>query len=461
MHIFCRRPGRKKPMPDTLFRIPEYITVHLGRPDSNARNVTVPFSDYIKNVASSEIYPTWPESALRANILAEISLALNRIFTEYYPSRGYNFDITNSTQYDQSFVPGRDYFSNISEIVDEIFNNYVRRRGTVEPLFTQYCDGIEVSCKGLSQWGTVDLAKRGYTPYEILKYYYGDDIDIVTGRIGDPVESYPGIPLRLGSAGEDVRVIQLNLNRIRKNYPLIPKISSEDGIFDGETENAVKTFQRIFNLTPDGIVGKATWYQIKRIFFAVKRTSELFSEGISVDSARRKFPYVLEIGSTGTGVRTLQLYLQILSYFIPEIPYIEQDGIFGERTRDAVIAFQRYSGLTADGIVGRNTWNAIVNRYSAIENNLQQEFSVASTLPAPGFVITEGSRGQTVRQIQEYINVIASRDPAVPAVAADGVYGAQTANAVRAIQRQSGIEQTGEIGAVTWNEIISRYNSYK
>lgn len=159
--------------------IPESITVHLGPPDSSAANVTVSFPDYIKNVASSEIYPSWPENALRANIYAQISFALNRIYTEYYRSSGYSFDITNSTAVDQSFVNGRDIFENISQIVDEIFNEYLRRSGTVEPLFAQYCNGTTVTCEGLSQWGSVGSGQPGYTPYQILTYYFGDDIDIV------------------------------------------------------------------------------------------------------------------------------------------------------------------------------------------------------------------------------------------------------------------------------------------
>ena len=164
-------------MPNPI--IPEYITVHMGDPDEPARNVRVSFIEYIKNVASSELYPTWPESALRANILAEISYALNRIYTEWYRSKGYDFDITSSTRYDQKFIENREYFDSIVKIVDDIFNNYIVRQGFVEPLFAQYCDGIKVTCEGLSQWGTVDLAEQGKSPYEILQTYYGDNINIV------------------------------------------------------------------------------------------------------------------------------------------------------------------------------------------------------------------------------------------------------------------------------------------
>ena len=234
----------------TIPYIPENITVHLGAPDANARNITLPFADYIANVASSEIYPTWPENALRANIYAQISFALNRIYTEYYRSRGYDFDITNSTAIDQSFVYGRDIFENIRQLTEELFPNYIRRQGSVEPLFAAYCDGVRVTCPGLSQWGTVDLARQGLTPYEILTYYYGNDIDIVTNA---PVQgitgSVPTEPLRLGNVGNNVRTIQVRLNRISDNYPAIPKIAVTDGIFSEDTEDAVRAFQEIFGLT--------------------------------------------------------------------------------------------------------------------------------------------------------------------------------------------------------------------
>ncbi|MBO5670479.1 MAG: spore cortex-lytic protein, partial [Clostridia bacterium] len=166
------------PYPDPPV-IPEYITVHLGQPDQPAENVRVRFQDYIKNVASSEVYPNWPESAIRANILAQISYALNRVYTEFYRSRGYDFDITNSTQYDQKFILNRDIFENISQIVDDIFNDYVVKQGTIQPYFTQYCNGTTTTCPGLSHWGTVDLAREGLVPYQILQRYYGDDINIV------------------------------------------------------------------------------------------------------------------------------------------------------------------------------------------------------------------------------------------------------------------------------------------
>lgn len=443
-----------------LFKIPENITVHLGRPDSSAPNVTVAFADYIKNVASSEIYPTWNENAIRANVYAQISIALNRIFTEYYRSRGYDFDITNSTQFDQSFSYGRDYFENISEIVDEIFNNYVVKQGSVQPYFTEYCDGIRVTCDGLSQWGSQELANQGYTPYEILRYYYGDDINIVSAPVGGGIESYDGVPLSLGSVGENVRVIQLQLNRIAKNYPLIPKIAVADGAFGEDTQNAVRTFQQIFNINQDGVVGKATWYRIKRVYVAVKRLSELFSEGISITDAQRQYPRQLSLGSTGIPVRTLQFYLRILSNFIPTMPFVEEDGIYGQETKNSVEAFQSYVGLEPDGIVGSSTWNALIEEYDNIESALRNEYNIADSLPSPGNFLTTGASGNAVELVQRYLQKIAQSDSRVPFVTVDGDYGEATANAVREIQRQFGLEQTGAIGPLTWDAIVQRYNDF-
>lgn len=269
--------------PTVLPFIPEFITVHLGTPDEAAENVTVPFTEYIKNVASSEIYPTWSESALRANILAITSYAINRVYTEYYRSRGYNFDITNSTAIDQAFVPGRSYFENISQLVDELFDSYIRREGFVEPLAAKFCNGTTTTCDGLSQWGSEELAKQGYNSLEILRYYYGDNVEIVQNApIEGITESYPGTPLQIGSTGPFVTVIQASLNRIGQNYPAIPKINPVDGIFGPETEEAVRQFQQIFSLTSDGIVGRATWYQIIRIYVAVLRLAELQSQGPAI-----------------------------------------------------------------------------------------------------------------------------------------------------------------------------------
>lgn len=264
--------------------IPELITVHLGLPDEPAKNLTLPFVNYLKNVASSELYPTWPDAALRANIYVQTTYALNRVYTEWYRSRGYDFDITSTTQFDQKFTEGINYFQNLISIVDELFNDYIIKEGTIEPMFTQYCDGVKTQCNGLLQWNSVTLANEGLVPYEILRRYYGDEIRIVRNApVEQNVPSYNGIPLKLGSIGPEVRTIQCQLNRISFNYPAIPKTLAVNDTFTIQTETAVKKAQEIFNLKTDGIVGKQTWYKLKFIYVSVKRLGELTSEGIKIE----------------------------------------------------------------------------------------------------------------------------------------------------------------------------------
>ena len=355
-------------MPTVLPYVPQRITVHLGTPNSDAQNVTVSFSDYVKNVASSEIYPTWDESALRANILAITSFALNRVYTEFYRSRGYDYDITNSTAFDQYFVNGRSFFDNVSRIVDELFDDYLRRPGFVEPLAAKFCNGTTVTCEGLSQWGSQNLAQQGYTSTEILDSYYGD-VEIVTNApIQGITTSYPGTPLRRGTTGPSVVTVQASLNRIAQSYPAIPKIPVVDGIFGSRTEAAVRKFQEIFNLSPDGIVGPATWYALVRIYVAVTRLAELRSQGQRFYTNSWATTDPIEQGDTGIKVEHLQYMLSVLSAYIPEIPPVNIDGIFGNATRAAVIAAQRRFGLPQTGIVDFQTWDEIYDQFSGIEN---------------------------------------------------------------------------------------------
>ena len=439
--------------------IPETITVHLGAPSAAAPNVTLPFADYIKNVASSEIYPTWPESAIRANIYAQISFALNRIFTEYYPSRGYDFDITNNTAFDQAFVNGRDIFENISRIVDDIFRDYVRRQGSVEPLFTQYCNGTTVTCEGLSQWGTVPLAEQGLTPYAILQRFYGQDIDIVTDA---PVQgntvSAPLRPLRLGSSGVQVETLQTRLNRISQNYPAIPKIYPVNGIYTGGTADAVTAFQRIFNLSPDGITGNATWYAVLRIYNAVKRLSELNSEGLTYAEVDRNLPNVLAPGDSGTGVEAVQYLLAYVAQFNSAVPPITVDGQFGAATENAVRAFQVAYDLPPDGIVGVQTYAALYDAYRGILATLTPAQGEATVRPYPGQFLVVGSQGADVTALQTYLSAIAAADPSVPAVSVTGVFGSATQASVEAFQTANGLPVTGAVGPSTWNAITDRYD---
>jgi peptidoglycan hydrolase-like protein with peptidoglycan-binding domain len=355
-------------MPTVIPFVPQNITVHLGPPSSNAANVTVPFSDYVKNVASSEIYPTWDESALRANILAITSFALNRVYTEFYRSRGYDFDITNSTAYDQYFVNGRSFFDNVSLLVDELFNDYLRRPGFVEPLAAKFCNGTTVTCEGLSQWGSQNLAQQGYNSQQILRSYYGNVETVLNAPIRGNRSSYPGTPLRRGSTGPNVVIVQASLNRISQNYPAIPKIANVDGIYGSRTEASVRAFQEIFGLTPDGIVGPATWYALVRLYTAVTQLSELRSLGQQFYAINWSPPNALQAGSTGDKVRQLQYMLNTLATFIPEIPPVSVDGIFGSATRAAVLAAQRRFRLPETGVVDAATWDEIYDQYAGIEN---------------------------------------------------------------------------------------------
>ena len=355
-------------MPPIIPYVPQNITVHLAGPNTYAANVTVPFADYVKNVASSEIYPTWDESALRANIYAIVSFALNRIYTEFYPSRGYDFDITNNTAYDQAFVNGRSYFDNVSRIVDELFNDYLRRPGFVEPLAAKFCNGTTVTCEGLSQWGSQNLAQQGYDSTQILRSYYGNVEIVNNAPIMGITSSYPGYPLRRGTSGPSVVTVQVMLNRIAQNYPAIPKIANVDGIFGSRTEASVKKFQEVFGLTVDGIVGKATWYAMVRLYVAVTELAELRSRGQQFYASSWLVSDPLQTGSTGEKVRHLQYMLSVLSQYIPQIPPLTIDGVFGSATRNAVVAAQEYFGLPANGVVNAATWDEIYDQYSGIEN---------------------------------------------------------------------------------------------
>ena len=347
--------------------IPQRITVHLGPPNSDAENVTVSFVDYVKNVASSEIYPTWEESALRANILAIVSFALNRIYTEWYRSRGYDFDITNSTAYDQFFVNGRSFFDNVSRIVDDLFNDYLRRPGFVEPLAAKFCNGTTVTCEGLSQWGSQNLALQGYNSVQIIRSYYGNVEIVNNAPVAGSTGSYPGTPLRRGTTGPSVVTIQTELNRISLSYPAIPKIPVVDGIFGARTEAAVRKFQEIFGLDVDGIVGRATWYALVRIYVAVNSLAELRSQGqrFYANSWANSDP--IEYGDRGIKVEHLQYMLSVLAAYIPQIPRVSIDGIFGPATRNAVIATQQRFGLPQTGVVDYRTWDEIYDQYSGIE----------------------------------------------------------------------------------------------
>lgn len=347
--------------------IPTTITVHLGAPGQSAANVTVPFADYIKNVASSEIYPTWDPAAIRANVLAQMSFALNRVYTQYYRSRGYDFDITSTTANDQKYIPDRNIFDNVAAIVDDVLGSYIRRRGFVEPLSAKFCNGTTTTCAGLSQWGSQGLAEQGYDSVDILRYYYGDDIELVVNApIQQPRDSWPGRVLRRGDYGPEVLVVQTMANRIGKDYPAIPAIWPPAAVYDGQTERAVQAFQRIFGLTPDGAVGKATWNKMVSIYNAVNELAELRSEGQRFTQVNFRYPGVVGPGARGEAVRALQYMLAVAAEYYQTLNPISVDGVYGEGTRQAVEAFQRAAGLAVDGVAGEQTWVELYRTYARL-----------------------------------------------------------------------------------------------
>ena len=259
--------------------VPQTIVVHDGPPTANARDYYVPYRDYIKNVASSEIYATWPQASITANVLAIMSFTLNRVYTEHYRNRGYDFTITSSTAFDHKWIPGRNIYESISVIVDEIFDNYLSRPGVRQPILTQYCDGRQVQCLNrgwMTQWGSCSLGERGYSPIEILRHYYGDSLYINTAEeIAGIPSSWPGYDLTTGASGQKVRQLQEQLDAIATVYTAIPRVAA-DGIYGPATAAAVREFQSIFGLPPTGVTDFATWYKVSHIYVAVSGIGELY-----------------------------------------------------------------------------------------------------------------------------------------------------------------------------------------
>ena len=435
--------------------IPTNIVVHLGEPDEAARNITVPFTEYIKNVASSEIYPNWPTDALKANILAQISFALNRVYNEWYPSQGYNFDITSSPIYDQKFIEDREFYETISEIVDEIFNNYIVKDDQVQPIHAQYCDGKNTTCDGLSQWGSVSLASAGKSPIEILKYYYGDDINLIYNA---PVEanimSYPGFPLKVGTAGDMVRTIKIQLNRISNNYPAIPKILDESEYFTIETETAVKKFQEIFNLVQNGEVNKETWYKIKYIYNAVKRISDLYSEGISKEEATLLFGKVLKSGDTGSYINTLNYLISVIAYFDNNIPSLELTSTYNENTESMIMSFQEKYNLPVTGEVDAKTWKVIKDVYEKTLNNIPKEYLVYEDEFYPGLFLSKGMSGEDIIRLQKFLLKICQKDHSIPGVRVTGIFDSLTEQSVKKIQRDNNLTENGVVSPAVWYRIV-------
>ena len=392
---------------------------------------------------------SWPEEALRANIIAQVSLALNRIWTEWYPSRGYSFNITGSPGYDQAYVNGRTVFAVMERLTAELFNTFVQRSGDAEPYFTEYCDGKTVTCPGMKQWGTVDRAREGLNALQILRYYYGNRVQLVTtNNIAAIPSSYPGSPLRRGSTGTNVRILQKQLSRIAKDYPSFGK-PAVTGTFDEATENSVKKFQKQFSLTADGIVGKATWYKISYIYVSIKDLAELTSEGETAEGIQSAGGWpgtVLRRGSTGSSVEQVQFWLSDLAQFDSSLVRVSVDGSYGAATERAVRAFQQKQNLTADGVVGQTTWNALYAAWVDAQSDL-------GGTAWPGTALRRGDTGMEVRLVQFWLRLAADNYSALRTVTVDGSYGAATVSAVTAFQSLFGLTADGVIGRSTWNKL--------
>ena len=435
--------------------VPNTITVHLGAPNTDANNITIPFTEYIANVASSEIYPTWPRNALIANIYAIITFALNRIYNEWYKSKGYNFDITSSPIYDQTYTPNRAIYENINSIVGEIFNNYVVKGNQIQPYYTTYCDGRNKTCNGLSQWGTVSLANQGKTPLEILRYYYGNDINIkYNAEVGDVQEGYPGAEIGLGDAGNPVLAIQRDLRRIKKNYPAIPAINNTLGIYDQETANAVKKFQEIFGLPATGIVDKATWYKIKYIYTSVKKLSDLYSEGLTKEEATFLYNDELNYGSTGIEVEYIHYFLDAIAFLDNDIPRLETNSVYNDNSITMVKAFKKKYNLPITGVFTYSDWLVLKNTYDSILKSFPKEYQEYIDELYPNYFLVKGMTGDDVKRLQKFLLKICKYDKSIPGIRVNGIFDDLMDRSIRKLQNDYGFEVNGIVGPLLWKKIV-------
>ena len=435
--------------------VPNNITVHLGKPDEAARDVTVPFVDYISNVASSELYPTWPRASLIANMYAIISFAMNRIYNEWYRSKGYNFDITSSPLYDQTYVDGRSTYEVIDDIAGEIFDNYVVKGNQIQPYFTRYCDGRVTTCDGLSQWGSVTLANQGKSALQILKNYYGDDIGIkYNAPVGDATSGFPGYDIGIGYAGNPVLAIQRDLRRIRQNYPAIPDITNTLGIYEQETQEAVKKFQEIFGLPVTGVVDKATWYKIKYVYTSVKKLSDLYSEGLSEEEATFLYTDKLEYGDTGIEVEYIHYFLDAIAFLDKDIPRLPTNSIYNNNTITMVKAFQEKYNLPVTGVFTYSDWTVLKNAYRDILKSFPKEYQDYVNELYPDYFLVRGMTGNDVRRFQRFLLAICRFDKSIPGVRVNGVFDELTEKSVLKLQEDYGFDINGVVGPLLWRKVV-------
>jgi len=465
-----RNAGKKGAIPRILpaVAIPYFITVHLGRHTAQAQNVRVPFLDYIKNVTSHEIFDEWSEEALIANIYCIVSLTLNRIYTEFYRSMGYSFDITSETYMDQKFIYGGVIGAKISALVDRLFNNYLAVVGHNEPFLSLYNDGNKVNIPGrLSQWGSFyDARDRHMNAWQIIKKYYSQNLELrECGNHGDVPESYPGYTLTLGSRGDVVRSMQLYLNRILGRYTDII-INPADGVYGQQTRSSVILFQKLYNLPQNGQIDRRNWYEISRIYAVEKGLWEMYSEGERIGIGVTPPKQVIRQGDTGTMVLELQFLLGFIAMYHSEIPFAAQTSRFDSLTAEGVRVFQRMYGVAVDGVVGATTWRMLYDVYWGIMQNTVPPKPIPPVIPPqteippfPGVSLSIGSTGPNVRLVQEAINKLAEVTPGLWKIAADGIFGNGTRAAVVNFQSMFGLTADGIVGPNTWRRLMEEAGS--
>lgn len=401
--------------------LPEQVTVHMGKPDEAARDITVPFAEYLKNTASAEIDPAFPEKTIRQRVYLMLQFALNRIGGRFYRARGYAFDVTSLPKYDRKFNAHGRTFQNINGIVAEALN----------------------SLSG--------------TPLHGAERVAGGESPASAGA-----QAYPGYPLELGSTGAAVRNVQLELNRVAGNYPAIPLVAEPDGVFGKDTEEAVRRFQQIFCLEPDGVVGRDTWYQLRHVYGGIRRFSGLLFDGQSVQ-AGRAFAGTMKEGSMGGEVWEAQYHINVVAYFYPEVPGVAIDRYYGPKTAEAVRAFQKLSSLVQDGVVGQNTWHSMGlscgSIMGCVNGCLPSDYAQNTAAPYPGYVLRKGMENADVEKLRKYLAGISQYYGTIQQVQAKGAFDEPVAEAVRELQIQNGLAVTGEVGEETWNLVARLYDT--
>lgn len=380
---------------------------------------------------------------------------MNRIYNEWYKSKGYNFDITSSPVYDQTYIKDRAIYENINNIVQELFNDYVVKSNQIQPYFTSYCDGRKKTCNGLSQWGSVDLANNNKTPIEILKYYYGNDISIFKDApVGENQYGFPGYTLKLGSPGNPVMEIQRDLNRIRINYPAIPEIPGNLGLYDSKTDEAVKKFQEIFSLPITGQVDKATWYKIKYIYTSVKKLFDLYSEGLTPQEVDFLYKDELKYGDTGIQVEYVHYFLNTISFIDSDIPNLKTNSVYNDNTKTMVMAFQKKYNLPVTGIITYSDWKVLRDVYDKLLKSYPSIYSEFVLELYPDYFLTYGMSGDDIKRLQGFLLKICRFDKSIPGVRVNGVFDELTESSIKKLQNDYNFDVNGIVGPLLWKKIV-------